>query len=204
MSKVQTVSPGRTEITIPSIISADVEKGGQVMARVTQGSTTANVQIRLSGVTEIPNLNVNNMINDTTKEKEVKDKIRNYISELKTYMNDINTLYPSEVSDKDKINNVYLYDEQTSPLNTTDIEGDRFTLTLPASEILKGIESGLEGNTEAQVNRVYDALLAWEQEVKVGFAKKVYLKKFKILMVMVKLMMKIELTLESTEHHLQD
>ena len=172
MSKVQTVSPGRTEITIPSIISADVEKGGQVMARVTQGSTTANVQIRLSGVTEIPNLNVNNMINDTTKEKEVKDKIRNYISELKTYMNDINTLYPSEVSDKDKINNVYLYDEQTSPLNTTDIEGDRFTLTLPASEILKGIESGLEGNTEAQVNRVYDALLAWEQEVKVGFAKK--------------------------------
>ena len=70
------------------------------MARVTQGSTTANVQIRLSGVTEIPNLNVNNMINDTTKEKEVKDKIRNYISELKTYMNDINTLYPSEVSVK--------------------------------------------------------------------------------------------------------
>ena len=40
------------------------------------------------------------MINDTTKEKEVKDKIRNYISELKTYMNDINTLYPSEVSVK--------------------------------------------------------------------------------------------------------
>ena len=31
---------------------------------------------------------------------QVKDKIRNYISELKTYMNDINTLYPSEVSVK--------------------------------------------------------------------------------------------------------
>ncbi len=56
------------------------------MARVTQGSTTANVQIRLSGVTEIPHLNVNNLINDATKENEVKDKIRTYISELKTYI----------------------------------------------------------------------------------------------------------------------
>ena len=65
----------------------------------------------------------------TTKESEVKDKIRTYISELRTYMSDIKTLYiHSEVCDKDKINNVYLYDEQTSPLNTTDIEGDRFTL----------------------------------------------------------------------------
>lgn len=172
MSKVYTISPGRTEITIPSIISADVEKGGQVMARVTRGSTTANVQIRLSGVTDIPNLNVNNMINDTTQEDAVKDKIRTYISELKTYMNDIKNLYPTEVSDKDKINNIYLYEEQTSVLNTTDIEGDRFTLTLPASEILKGIESGLKGDTEAQVERVYNALLAWEQEVQVGFAKK--------------------------------
>ena len=75
MSKVYTISPGRTEITIPTIISADVEKGGQVMARVTQGSTTANVQIRLSGVTEIPHLNVNNLINDAFYRK-VKLKIR--------------------------------------------------------------------------------------------------------------------------------
>ena len=85
ISKVTTISPGRTEIVIPEIISADVEKGGQVMARVTRGSTTADVKIRLSGVTEIPHLNVNNLINDATKEAEVKDNIRTYISELKTY-----------------------------------------------------------------------------------------------------------------------
>lgn len=172
MSKVYTISPGRTEITIPSIISADVEKGGQVMARVTQGSTSANVQIRLSEVTDIPHLNVNNIINDSTKEEEVKDKIRAYINELKIYISDIKSLYPTEVSDKDKINNIYLYDKETSPLNTTDIEGDRFTLTLPASEILRGIEEGLENDIEAQVERVHNALLAWEQEVQVGFAKK--------------------------------
>lgn len=197
MSKVYTISPGRTEITIPSIISADVEKGGQVMARVTQGSTSANVQIRLSGVTDIPHLNVNNIINDSTKEEEVKDKIRAYINELKTYISDIKSLYPTEVSDKDKINNIYLYDKETSPLNTTDIEGDRFTLTLPASEILRGIEEGLENDIEAQVERVHNALLAWEQEVQVGFAKKVYLKRLRISMEMEKLTLKIENTLKA-------
>ena len=167
-----TIKPGRTEITIPSIISADVEKGGQVMARVVKGSTTADVKIRLSGVTEIPHLNVNNIINDSNKVDEVKGKIRTYIEELKEYMANIETLYKEEVSDKDKENNIYHYDEKTSPLNSTDIEGDRFTLTLPASEILKGIESGLEGDIDKQVDRVYNALLAWEQEVQVGFAKK--------------------------------
>lgn len=171
-SKVVTISPGRTEITIPSIISADVEKGGQVMARVTSGSTTADVQIRLSGVTEIPHLNVNNMINDSSKIVETKAEIRRYINELKSYMGNIESLYPTEVTEKDKLDNIYLYDEKTSVLNSTDIEGDRFTLTLPASEILKGIEEGLAGDEEAQVERVYNALLAWEQEVQVGFAKK--------------------------------
>ena len=53
------------------------------MARVTRGSTTADVQIRLSGVTEIPHLNVNNLINDATKENEVKDKIRTLYIRIK-------------------------------------------------------------------------------------------------------------------------
>lgn len=171
-SGVVTIKPGRNEITIPTSITADVEKGGQVMARVTGGNQNANIQIRLSGVTDIPHLNVNNLINDSTKVDETKAKIRTYIGELKTYVANIRTLYPDKVSDKDKINNIYLYDEKTSTLNSTDIEGDRFTLTLPASEILKGIEAGLNGNLDAEVERVYDALLAWEQEVLVGFAKK--------------------------------
>ena len=36
------------------------------MARVTQGRSNANIQVRLSGVNDIPNLNVNNLINDTS------------------------------------------------------------------------------------------------------------------------------------------
>lgn len=171
MGGTVTIKPGRTEITIPSIISANVEKGGQVMARVTSGSTSANIQIRLSGVTDIPHLNVNNLINDSTKVEETKSVIRTYITDLKQYMSDVESMYPNSASDTDNAKNIYTYDEQTSVLNTTDIEGDRFTLTLPASEILKGIEDGLS-SIDDQVDRVYNALLAWEQEVQVGFAKK--------------------------------
>lgn len=172
ISRVTTIRPGVTEIEVPTIFNADVEKGGQVMARITGGSTNADVKIRLSGVEEIPHLNVNNIINDVNKEDEVKERIRTYIRQLKAYVNELPSKYPDEVSATDKENNIYTYEKTTSVLNTTDIEGDRFTLTLPATEILAGIEENLNGNEELEVNRVYDALLAWEQEMKVSFAKK--------------------------------
>lgn len=171
ISKSTVIRPGRTEITIPEIFTADVEKGGAVMAKVKSGSTDATIQIRLSNVENIPHLNVNNLINDNTKETEIKGLIENYITELETYVQNLPSKYPSEVSDSDKLNNIYLYDAQTSVLNWTDIEGDRFILSVPATEILKGIQSG-NLTREQQINRVYDALLAWEQEMLVTYAKK--------------------------------
>lgn len=172
ISKSTTVKPGRTTIVIPEIFDTDVEKGGAVMARVTKGKSNANIQVRLSGVDDIPNLNVNNLINDTSKEEEVKNEIRSYIKELKQYVTDLPNMYPTTVSPSDKLNNIYTYDPATSVLDGTDIEGDRFTLTFPASQILQGIEQGLSGNEEAQVERVYNALLAWEQEMQFAYAKK--------------------------------
>lgn len=171
ISKSVIIKPGRTEIAIPEIMNADVEKGGVVMAKVRSGSTDANIQIRLSNVDEIPHLNVNNLINDESKESEVKDLINTYIDELEAYVKELPSKYPSTVTSTDKLNNIYLYDEQTSVLNSTDIEGDRFTLTVPATQVLKGIQSGLT-TREEQVNRLYNALLAWEQELLVVYAKK--------------------------------
>ena len=81
-------------------------------------------------------------------------------------------MYPETVSASDKANNIYTYDPKTSVLDSTDIEGDRFTLTFPASQILTGIEQGLNGSEDAQVERLYNALLAWEQEMQFAYAKK--------------------------------
>ena len=172
MKTSQTVTPGRYEIEIPQIITADVEKGGAVMARVLGGSTDADVQIRVIGGTEIPHLNVNNMLNDSAQETEVKAKIETYIGELGEYVSALPSQYPTTVTAEDRMNNTYTYEPTTSVLNGTDIEGERFTLTLPATEIYRGITSGLEGNLSAQIERVYEALLAWEQEILIGYAKK--------------------------------
>lgn len=164
--------PGRYEIEIPEIFNNDVEKGGQVMVRVKSANPNDVIKVRLAGVDEIPHLNVNNIINEEGKENEVKDEIRKYIRNLKKHVSDLPNMYPESVTPEDRENNIYTYDEETSVLNTTDIEGDRFTLTLPASQILKGIESGISGNENAQVERVYNALLAWEQQIQLGYSKK--------------------------------
>ncbi len=172
MSNIYTLTPGRHEITVPEIINEDVEKGGQVMARVSNSSHNSTIKVRLEGVDEIPHLDVNNLINDESKENEVKDKIRTYIKDLKKHVADLPNMYPTSVTDEDRKNNIYTYDKTTSTLNSTDIEGDRFTLTVPATEILRGIESGLNGNENAQIERVYNALLAWEQQMQLAYAKK--------------------------------
>ncbi|MGL4372773.1 MAG: M60 family metallopeptidase, partial [Turicibacter sp.] len=160
------IKPGRTEIVIPEIFTADVEKGGAVMAKVRSGSTDATIQIRLSNIDEIPHLNVNQL-----DEVEMKVAIGTYLNELEAYVAKLPTLYPDSVSETDKLNNVYPYDAQTSVLNSTDIEGNRFTLTVPATQILKSIQSGLS-TKEAQIERIYQALMAWEQELLVTYAKK--------------------------------
>ncbi|MDB8553733.1 M60 family metallopeptidase [Turicibacter sanguinis] len=171
ISKTVTIAPGRTEITIPEIISADVEKGGAIMAKVVRGSESADIQLRISNATEIPHLNVADLINDSSKESEVKALLYNYIDELATYVRALPSMYPTEVSAEDKLNNIYTYDKTTAALNWTDIEGESFTLSFPATEVLRGIQSGLT-TRDAQVDRLYDALLAWEQEMKVVYAKK--------------------------------
>ena len=109
------------------------------------------------------------LINDETKVEEVKSLARTYIRELKTYVENIEEMYPSIFTNKS--NNVYKYDKETSVLNTTDIEMNKITLNLPATEILKGITSGLESEDD-EVERLYNTLLALEQTMEITFAKK--------------------------------
>ncbi|MGL4109118.1 M60 family metallopeptidase [Clostridium sp. LP20] len=164
---------GKNVITIPeSPFDMNYEKGGNLYINFASNyNEVQDVRVRVSGGTEIPHLNLNNMIDDASKEIEVKDAIRTYIRELKTYVGTLPDRYPETVTSEDKANNIYSYDPETSILNSTEIEGERITLSLAANQVLNGIESGIVGNEEAQVNRVYDTLLAWEQLMKVSYAQ---------------------------------
>ena len=130
------------------------EKGGNLYIGFKSGFAESNTfKVRVSGGTKIPHLNVNNIIDDASKETEVKDAIRKYIKDLKSYVSTLKNRYPSTASIEDNVNNIYTYDPETSILNATDIEGERIMLSFAADKVLSSIESGLSGNEDAQVNR---------------------------------------------------
>lgn len=175
----QKLKVGKNEITIPdSPFNMDYEKGGNLYLSFNSNyNEVQNVQVRVSGGTDIPHLNVNNMMDDKSKQSEVKDKIRTYINELRTYVSEVESKYPESVTPEERENNIYTYDAETSILNSTEIESDRITLSLAADQVLKGIEEGVENDIDAQVNRVYDTLLTWEQLMKVSYAQQGLLEK---------------------------
>ncbi len=164
-SAIQTYSQelkvGKNEIVIPeSIFDMDYEKGGSLYIRFSNRNFAAheNIKVRVSGGNEIPHLNVNNILK--TNESEAKKLIREYIKELDTYVTKLPSMYTTD--------NKYKYDEQTSILNSTEIETDSVMLSLPATQILAGIKDGLTSEDD-KVNRVYNTLLAWEQLMDISF-----------------------------------
>lgn len=166
----QTLKAGKNEIEIPHTgFDMDYEKGGSLYLRFKNAKfgINDNVQVRVSGGTNIPHLDLNNIIADESKENEAKDKIRTYLKELKSYVSTLPNRYPDA---EDKVNNIYKYDPQTSVLNSTDIEGDRVTLSFAATQVLKGIQDGKSSEDE-QVDRLYDTLRAWEQLMQVSYVQ---------------------------------
>lgn len=166
-----TIGNRKTQVTVPSgDFNMDVEKGGNVYIRPLSGFYEGQkINVRVSGGKKIPHLNVNNIITDKNRKEEAKALIRDYIKELKVYNSDLPSLYPNE---EDKENNIYRYDPKTSVLNSTEIESERVMLTLTATEVLAGITDGLNGDEEAEVNRLYDAILAWEQLMEISYSLK--------------------------------
>lgn len=176
---IKELSIGKNEIEIPKTgFDMNYEKGGNLYIGLKSGFAENNTfKVRVSGGVEIPHLNVNNIIDDTTKVSDVKDKIRTYITELETYVNEVANKYPEKATSEDNSKNIYTYDPQTSILNATDIEGERIMLSLAADQVLAGIQSGLEGNLEGQVDRLYNTLLAWEQLMKISYTQQGLLEK---------------------------
>ncbi|MBE6054764.1 MAG: hypothetical protein E7212_12840 [Clostridium sartagoforme] len=170
---IQELTVGKNEIEIPETgFDMNYEKGGNLFIALKSGFAESNIfKVRVSGGTEIPHLNVNNIIDDASKENEAKEAIRTYIRELRNYVNSLPNRYPDSADVFDNKDNIYTYDPKTSILNATEIEGERITLSFAADKVLRSIESGLSGDEEAEVNRLYNTLLAWEQIMKVSYAQ---------------------------------
>ena len=170
-SKEITLKKGKNVIQIEKLHDLDVERGGSLYVRYPYDTPDTNndVQVRVSGAVKIPHLNVTGKINDTTKENEVKVQIKEYIQQLKSFNDTVSDKYYPGKNE----NNIYNYFKNTSVLNTTDIESDKVTLNFPATAVYEGIvNGGLNQNIDAQVNRLYDSLLAWEQIMDIAYAQR--------------------------------
>ena len=116
---------GRNEITIPELISTDVEKGGALYIQYTGNNKEDSYAVRVNGGRKIPVLNLYQVNN----EAERKEKIASYVKELNDYVNAL------EAEDFKKT------EKQLSVYNTTDILIDDMMFSLPASQVLAGLGS---------------------------------------------------------------
>ena len=187
------LNPGENTITIEALNSYDVEKGGNLYVRMsgTPDNPGTKIRVRVSGAEKIPHLNLNNKLvdvdylvdnkskNDDEKVKAVKNSLREYILELINHTENIEKIHndskEKHKNDENFKNNIYDYDERTSVLNSTNIEGDRFTLTIPATQVYKGLKltkNSSEDQINKRVDKMYDSVLAWEQLIQITNAKK--------------------------------
>lgn len=138
---------GRNIIEVPTIGTNSSERGGSIY--LTYKGTDTNAKVHIKGGTSIPTLSVLDL--EEGSQQEIKENIQQYIENLTQYVN--------------KLPNG---DRSLQVMNSTEIETPNVLLSLPASKVLEGIQAGGLSLSE-QVDRVYDALLAWEEVVAVEY-----------------------------------
>lgn len=151
---VATLKVGRNEITVPSIQSTNVEKGGNLYIQYTGNSSSDAYAVRVSGGTDIPVLNLYG-IDD---EGQAKEAVTAYVAELETYVAGLEEKHHAHQGSDSSVD--YDYDEQNCILNTTDLQLDQMMYTLPASQVLAGLGSG---TTEERAERLYRSMVATDQ-----------------------------------------
>lgn len=140
LSKVVTnLKVGRNEVTIPTLTSTDVEKGGSLYIQYTGNRAEDNYAVRVTGGVKTPVLNLYKV----TDESERQSLIEAYIKELQTY-----------VAGLDKT-----ADEKLSVANVTDIMTDHMMFSIPASQVLSALGSSNQAEKLEDTAKAIDELL---------------------------------------------
>ena len=148
-----TLQNGRNVITIPNITQNNVAKGGPLYLKYS-GQKGNEIKLHIKGnyaqkeLVKIPYLEIANW--SSLNQSERNEKIKQYINELTTYV-------PSLTSS----------DKETDIFNATEISMPNVLLSLPADQILAGIQEGLNAEND-KIQRVYNNILAWEEVSKIA------------------------------------
>lgn len=134
---------GRNVIQIPQLTSYNGEKGGPLYLTYT-GEAQDATTVRIVNARKMPTLELTSLEDEST----VRAAVRAYVTELTAYMADLN-----------------LNNKTKNPANSTEIGTDKVLLSLPAEEVYEGLTQGIEGNIEAQVERLYETLMTWDETI---------------------------------------
>ncbi|MGL4738027.1 MAG: M60 family metallopeptidase [Cellulosilyticaceae bacterium] len=141
------LKPGRNVVKVPRVVNYNTTKGGPLYLEYT-GADQGQTRVHIRKGTDMPTLELLDL-DDTAQMTAHKNIIRAYIEELDARVDQLVAITPKVDLAKD-------------PRNSTEIGTAKVLLSVPANGILESIQAGLEGDLEAQVERVYEALLTWE------------------------------------------
>lgn len=147
-SKTISLKQGRNVIQVPQLVDYNGEKGGPLYLNYTgaaQGTTT----VRIVHAKKMPTLELANL----EDEAAVKAAIKTYVEELTAHMATL------DLSNKTK-----------NPANSTEIGTDKVLLSLPAEDVYRGLTNGIEGDVQAQVERLYENLMTWDANMKLHYS----------------------------------
>ncbi len=160
LSKAVSLKIGRNEITVPQIADKDVERGGQLYIAYTGNNADDKYAVRISGGSSIPVLNLYGKV----KEERTK-AITAYIEELETYAAKIEKTHKDVHTGQKNVD--YDYDKENCILNATDIMMEKMMYSLPATQVLAGMNGASN-----KVTKLDNALRAMEDTMTLFYQHK--------------------------------
>lgn len=144
---IMNLKTGRNEVTIPELISTDVEKGGALYIQYTGNNRQDAYAVRVNGGAKIPVLNLY-QVEDATLRME---KIEQYIEELTAYEKAMRDTWTKETE---------------SIYNTTDLMLDTMMFSIPATQVLEGL------GTKEPAQVLFDTAESMEKAMKLFYQNK--------------------------------
>lgn len=145
---------GRNEMTIPRISSMATEHGGSLYIEYTGNNKKENYGVRVSGGSTIPVLNISGITDEQIK----KEKVREYVEKLETYVPTLEELH-NQNHGNGQLGWNYQYDEKNCINNMTEILMDKMMYSVSAKQIL----TPLKGTTSEKAEQLYQSLTAMDK-----------------------------------------
>lgn len=146
---------GRNEITIPRVGSDATERGGSLYLQYTGDKGALNYQVRVTGATQIPTLNLDGVSGEARTEA-----IGAYVSALGDYVSKLPSAHDAvHASSDNSAVNAYGYDAKSCFLNQTEITLENMMYSVPATQVWDALGSG------DKAAKLASAISAMEQEI---------------------------------------